>query len=365
MNEAWIAEAPRSEFFQFVRVCERLAYEARQHADGPGLQPVGQNGSPAREAVRFRVDPSLNFPANSMSIARLRSSLKVVGDHAEDADEADDAEVSVIDLLVNFFGLIGSSGVMPQNYSAIVLQRLRVHDATLREFLDLFHHRLVSHFYRAWSKQHLAAHVEHAHITGVDDLFTTILFSVAGFGTPALRNRSHNPDDVILRYAGLLSQRPRTAMSLQQMLSDHFQLPVRVRQFLGRWLQMEREDRTKLPNGLNLGGQCHELGHTAILGERLWDVQTMIRLVIGPLDHDQFSKLLPTRPVLEQLAELTRTYLGPDVDFDVQLILLCRDVPECRLGVEETPAQLGWNCWLGAPAHRETVDDAVFSVSAI
>ncbi len=350
MSEEWLNDAPEFDFFAFVRLCERMAYETHRTRSTKRFQPLGVDTPPSRESTRFRVDPTLGFPASSISQAS-----RTVPD--------DDAPSSPVEVLVTFMGMIGSSGVLSENYGAIVLQRLRLHDHVLKDFLDLFHHRLLSQFYRAWCKQHLAAHVERAHLSGEEELFSTVLYSLAGYGPASLRNRTQNPDDVLLQYSGHFSRRPRTATALRQILTDYFDLPVAVQQFQGRWLQIEDHDRTILPDLSGRNAQCQILGTTAILGERLWDVQTMIRLTIGPLDADRFDSLLPSEPMLLQLAQLTRAFLGPELDFDIQLVLPNDQVRTFQLGVEASNQHLGWNCWLGVPGQTALVDDAVFSLS--
>ncbi len=45
-----------------------------------------------------------------------------------------------------------AAGVLPHHYTELVIRRLQLRDTSLRDFLDVFHHRALSFFYRAWKK---------------------------------------------------------------------------------------------------------------------------------------------------------------------------------------------------------------------
>ena len=59
------------------------------------------------------------------------------------------------------------------------------------------------------------------------------------------------------------------------------------------------------------------------------------------------------------LLHLARTYLGPDLDFDVQLVLLPLEVPWCQITSDEDGFQLGLNSWVRSHDFDTTVDDVV------
>jgi type VI secretion system protein ImpH len=256
---------------------------------------------------------------------------------------------------------------------------------SLRDWLDLFDHRFVSLFYRAWEKYrfHLAYERGEAY-RATPDTFTLGLRSLMGFGTPALTRRlevrtadaaarvvdwgdaaAESPalakiDDLaLLHYAGFFAQRPRNATNLRTLLADYFRLPVAVQQFRGQWLAIPETAQTRL-------GEFGSLGTDAVAGERTWDVQSRFRVRLGPLTYAQFEDLLPDpAPAAERktfylVAQLARLFAGPEYDFDVQLVLAGPEVPEAQLtDGEGAGPRLGWTVWLisGTPADA---DDAVF-----
>lgn len=173
-------------FFQAVRLLERLF---------PGRAHVGGYDDPTREVVRFGVNPSLAFPASEIQGLAL-----------------DDDEQPA--MKVNFMGLIGPQGVLPHHYSLIVAERLRKRDAALADFLDIFHHRLISLFYQAWRKMRFTIAREDA----AYDRLARHLSDVIGLGLDTARERLPFPDEALIYRAGLLAPQPRGAVALEQLL---------------------------------------------------------------------------------------------------------------------------------------------------
>ncbi len=344
VSERLFREPFRFDFFQAVRLLEQI--ERARGAGGARRSPVGQDRAPGQEVVRFRALPALSFPAGA--IGQLRP-----------ATEGD----GPAEMVVTFLGLTGPSGVLPAHYTTLLLQRLRLRDHSLRDFLDLFNHRTISLFYRAWEKYRFPLGFERARLDGPPgepDLFAQCLYGLVGLGTGGLRDRLQAPPEAFLYYSGLFAHFPRSAIGLQQLLADHFEFPVRVEQFEGQWLYLEEDDRTRLgPDGL---GQNNQLGLDVVVGQRTWDVQSKVRLRLGPLTYEQFRRLLPGGVDRPALVEMARSYVGPELDFDAQLVLLPLEVPWCQLGPDEDGFRLGQSAWVRAHDFDEAVEDATFAV---
>jgi type VI secretion system protein ImpH len=172
----------RFDFFQAMRLLEKIA---RQEAGEQGeARSVGYDGPPDREAVRLRVLCSRNFPAGEVYsiVDRKRDSGKQTGPR--------DARFAMV---VSFMGLFGPNGVLPLHYTQTILDRVRRKDYALRDFIDLFHHRLISMFYRAWEKYRFPIALERAQAErGKNfrrDAFTQSLYSLIGLGTKGLESR--------------------------------------------------------------------------------------------------------------------------------------------------------------------------------
>lgn len=341
-----------------MRLWQRLARRAYRDAGRPGLAAVGYTGPPNTESLRFRVLPSHSFPAGE--IASLRQT--------QPADE--NSPWAPAEMVVTFLGLTGPAGVLPQHYTQLVIDRTRHRDFALRDFLDLFHHRAISLFQRAWEKYRFPIGIELAALEAdaVADMFSRCLFCLVGlgsgeerFGEGALRERLELPDNVQLYYGGYFAHWPRNATSLETMIGDFWQLPTRVLQFQGQWLRLDREDQTSLPHRSAWGNTNARLGVDAIAGERIWSVEHRFRIRLGPLTYAQFRRFTPLGDELLALAQLVRTYVGVEFDFDVQPVLIAREVPGSRLGGElESGSRLGWNTWLQSVPRPQDAEDAVF-----
>jgi type VI secretion system protein ImpH len=262
-------------------------------------------------------------------------------------------------MTVAFMGLTGPLGVLPRHYTELLLERMRRKEQPLRDFLDLFNHRLISLFYRAWEKYRFPVAYERAALQHQeDDRFTLYLFDLMGMGTKGLRGRLEVDDAALLFYTGLLAQHPRSASALAGLLQDYFGVPVAVSQFVGQWLRLSAESRSRLGAG---AAYNNALGVSAVAGERVWDQQAKFRVRVGPLTFAEFCQFLPGGSALRQLVQLSRFFAGLACDFDVQLILKAAEVPRCRLGKPGEPAaRLGWSAWLKTQEFTHDAEEAVF-----
>ena len=311
------------EFFQAVRLLERL---------GAG-KPIGRFENPKDEAARFTCNPALVFPPSQI--------------HSIDWPEGTQPRLSV-----NFMGLIGQLGVLPLPYTEWVNERVRAKDHTLREFLDLFHHRIISLFYQAWEKYRFPVAFERDR----DDRFTRYLLAFLGLGTEGLRNRtSVLPDEATTFYTGLLGLQPRSTTALRQILHDYFQVPVEIEQFVGTWRPIPESDQTRTGDEREFSEQL-SLG--AIAGDEVWDQQSTARIVLGPLTLAQYLDFLPIGTAYKPLCDLTDFFSRREIDFELQLVLKREETPGIPLDYQETDQpMLGWTTWLkSAPMTRDPAD---------
>lgn len=326
-------EGYRFDFFQAVRLFERLY---------PQRRPVGRDAKPAQETVRFRSHPSLSFPPSQ------------IYEITRPADGSRPAEMTVA-----FLGLTGPSGVLPRHYTELLIERMRQKDHALREFLDLFNHRFISLFFRAWEKYHFPIGYERAASSQEGyDPFTLCLFDLMGMGTKGLQERLGVEDETLLFYAGLMAQHPRSASALEGLLTAYFEVPIQTVQFAGQWLPLAEKDRSRL--GASEANST--LSVNAVLGSRVWDQQAKFMLRVGPLSFAQFSEFLPSGMAFQPLVQLTRFFVGQEFDFDVRLVLKAAEVPRCRLGeTGPNPARLGWSTWLKSREFSHDVEHATLT----
>ncbi|TWT90070.1 hypothetical protein Mal64_04530 [Pseudobythopirellula maris] len=341
-------DASRFDFYQAVALLEQTS--KRRRTDEGVEQPPVRFGTPASTA----------FPASAV-----------------DSVERGECEDDQPRLTANFMGLTGPSGVLPRHYTELLIQldrRLRGGaKRTLGAWYDLFNNRLIGQMYRAWTRRRIDRGVTEGRADGAEpDSYTAGLFGLAGLAQPGLRNRlqvleggeqrDRVADLALLKHAGTLARRQRSAAQIERLLSDYFRVPVRVKPFQGQWLQLEPEDRTELARD----GRANQLGVDAVVGSRVWNVQSRVRVCVGPLDRERFEQFMPdTSPGPQRrrfvmLCQLTRLLLGPELDYDVQLVLDRGEVPRLTARKSEAPARLGWNAWLASRPLERDGDDPVF-----
>ncbi len=351
LRQQLLEEPHRFDFFQAVRLLERFAHADGQRGAGPA-EPVGYDYDPKKEAVRFRAFPSHRFPAGEIREIKPRPAA------------GEDSGPRGTDMTVAFMGLTGPCGVLPTHYTSLLIERIREKDFALRDFLDLFHHRAISLFYRAWEKYRFHAAYERAEIAEgpeAADLLTASLLSLVGLGTGGLRNRMAFDDQAFLFYGGHFSRRVPAAVSLDRS-SARSRFAGSVRQFWGdgfTWTaRISRPCLARAARGFE-----QSVGRERPVGRAVWDAEGKFRVRLGPMTRDRFRHFLPDGPLLRPLSQMIRSYVGPQFDFDVQPVLVGEEVPWCVLGSTDADApRLGWNIWIRSRPFERDVSDAVFSL---
>lgn len=326
---AQLAAAPWAHgFYQVMRRLEAL------HRDRPRL---GRSVRPAQDALRLAQEPSVTFAPSTL--AAWEPPREVPG-------ETEGAAERPPRLLQYFFGLFGPDGPLPLHLTEYARDRRRNwRDPTFQRFADVFHHRALSLFYRAWA----AARPTVSFDRPEEDRFALYVGALIGLGGEALRDRDAMPDLTKLHFAGLLANQTRHAEGLASILSSFFTVPVRIECFIGTWLALPEPDRTRLGASRATG----TLGKTALLGARAWSRQDKFRIVFGPLSLSEYRRLLPGGPSLHKLIPIVRNYAGDTLAWDVNLVLKREEVPRIALGRQ---GRLGWTTWL---TPRRASTDAV------
>lgn len=305
-------EGFRFSFFQAVRLLQQLRPEAPR---------IGLQGPPAREAVRFAPTLDLNFATSD-----------VQGVRALPPDESGGMRHEIA---TTFLALYGAVSPLPAYYTEDLLTQ--DDDSLEREFLDLFHHRLLSLFYRSWEKYRYT--VQFAPDGGDD--FSRRLLTLLG-AAPDQRSPTHPlPALRLLGLSGLLTQIPRSAASLAAALHHYFEpIEVRVDSCVLRPVEIPADQRNRL------GGQNSTLGRDLSLGEHVYDRSATFRVALGPLALEEFLSFLPTGKRIPELYELVDLFNGDALDYEVELTLAEKERP--RLQLSSPTAMLGWCSWLGA-----------------
>ncbi len=342
-----VLKAPHEySFFQAVRLLERAAlfpeggiaptlYRAKKH------NPVALFVPPATEVLRFKTRTSLSFPNNEI--------FSITPD-------ATQLSAKSWEMHVNFMNLAGSIGVLPYHYTELILQRLKQKDESFLHFLDLFNHRTISLFYQAGTKYSLPIEYERKKLNSNSkknkSVSSQLLLSLIGLGTQGLTERLNIKDESLLYYSGLLTQKVRTSSGLKQILADYFDLPVRIQEFVGHWQELIPDIRTQIASKQEPKGLNASLGKSAMLGAKGWIAQGKIRILLGPLNKEQFYRFAPGTKALAAMNDMVKLYLGLEHDYEFVIEVKRADLPnKIMLGKKSSPI-LSWNTWLSTSEQK-------------
>jgi type VI secretion system protein ImpH len=322
--EALLAAPYAYDFFQALRRIDAL------HQDRPRL---GESARLADDAVRLGQLPSLIFAPSTLATF-------------EPAKDGRPPRLSSY-----FFGIFGPSGALPLHLAEYARDRIRnAGDRTFSRFVDVFHHRMLSLYYRAWSASQPTVAFDRPHA----DRFGSYVAALFGLGMPSLRDRDAMPDLAKLHFSGRLANQAKNEEGLRAIIADYFKLPVEIEQFVGDWVSLPRQSLCML----GVTPATGTLGSTASVGERIHVYHHKFRILFGPIRFADYQRLLPGGISLKRLVPLVRDYVGDEFSWDVNLILLKDEVPQLRLG---EAGRLGWTSWLGTRRSERDAADLVLN----
>jgi type VI secretion system protein ImpH len=312
------AEPCRFDWFQAIRVLEAA------HPDRP---PLGRARRAADESVRLGQPPELSFPPTE--ILAFESGR---GDRPAQ-------------LLGRVLGLFGPQGALPLGVTvrARALAR-REGDRTLADFADVFHHRMLALYYRAWAEARPAVGEDRPEASRSRARLRALL----GLPEPVGHGRGPLPERFLLFVAGLLLPGGRPAEALERALAIWLGLRAAIEEFRFQWLELPERLRARLGSG--------RLGRDSLLGARAPDRASRFRLRLGPMGLSDYEALLPEGELLPSVVALVVLFQGRALDFDLLLVLRREEVPAARL---DGRARLGWTSWLARERRERDAEDLV------
>jgi type VI secretion system protein ImpH len=240
-------------------------------------------------------------------------------------------------LTVGFLGLWGPNGPLPGHLTDYARERSRnASDNTLIRFVDIFHHRILTLFHRAWAQAQPTVSMDRPQA----DAFARYVGSLFGLGTPAMRGRDASSDHAKLYFAGRLGAVSRNADGLRDLIADHTGVPTRIEEFVGQWLELPEDARWRL----GVTRETGTLGKQIVLGARAWSRTNKFRVVLGPLDAAQFESMLPSSEAVARLTALVRLYTNDEWEWELRLVLAASTTEPMRLGRR---GRLGWTTRVG------------------
>ena len=323
ISEALAEAAPRASFFPLVAFLERLT---------AGAQPLGGEGPASEEGVRFRHDPAMIFSAGDVARVKLREERVRPGDPGSPVRQ-------LFEVTTTFLGLTGAVTPLPLYVAEEIAKEAEEENAIRRDFLDVFHHRMLSLLFRIRSRYDLGS----GFTAGGEDRWSRRILALGG--VPKVPEGSRVPAWRLLRLSPLLAGRARTALGLEAFLSDVLEDElhggkVEIRQFAGAWADLDIGQR------FQLGRANHQLGKSSALGTRVYFRAGSFTIRLGPLDEQTYRRFLPDGDLCPVVGEAVQTYLPDPLEYALELVLGKEAGVGFRLA-RSGGGRLGRDTWLG------------------
>ncbi len=290
----------------------------RENAEKPRL---GDAATLAEEYLVVSQNPYMEFPASNLEGAVVEPSGRMR-------------------LVARFLGMFGPQGALPLTTTEESYLWLLERDDAFPRFADIFQRRFIALFFRAWADARPIAQNDRPG----EDRFRAYVGSMIGVGTPLFRDADSLSDFAKMEYAGLLAPRVKSASRLRSLLSGLFAARVEIDEFVGAWLTLEVDERSRL------GARHSRLGSDCVLGASMFSVSDKFRVRVFVRDFAQYQRFLPGSYCAREIADAVFLYVGEEYDWDMELAIPAGEITPVRLG---QGARLGWTSWM-APNWSKT-----------
>lgn len=314
-----LLDAEKMDLFALLRHLDATSPTAR----------LGYSQTPREDVVRLGQHPSTIFaPSTIYSVENSRHGGR--------------PEIKILS-----FGVFGPNGALPIHLTEYVRERLHNQgDHAPADFVDLFHHRFISLFYRAWADAQSIVQLDRPG----RDKFSFYAGALVGIGFDGSWDRDSVEDSAKLYAAGHLVRLTRNPEGLEKLVGHYFATRARITEFVKSWIRIDEADQTRL----GASSMNNRLGVDAIAGSRVQDVQAKFRIHLGPMGLEKYESFLPPHLNNRRLRDWVRNYVGIEMDWDVELTLRADEVPRASLG---GGARLGWTSWIGTRKEATPAND--------
>lgn len=280
-----------------------------------------QGNAVTAETFRYNVNPALSFPPGDIEALDF---ITVEGSPPQ------------VTLTLNLMGLHGAGSPLPAYFTEYVAQHSDEQDP-LRDFFDIFNHRLIGLLHSTWLKYRY--YVQYKALAA--DRLSGSFFGFIGAGHKKIRQAKELKWPRLMAYMGLIAFNGESAGSLENILRHYFtHNAISIIPCIHRWVAVPGDQQTRL------GESNCNLGEDFILGQEVPDQTGKFRISIADLTWERFNEFLPSGKYFAELQTLVKFILRSRLDFDVELRLLPEEV---RLWSLETHSgcRLGWSTWAG------------------
>ena len=311
-------------FFQVIRLLRHLIAQSSRTQKPP---------FDFSETIRIKPNLTLAFPASDVE------SVQELGDPADPR----------FLITANFLGLYGSASPLPTFYTEELIDEAGQDESVSRDFIDILNQRLFALLFDCWGKYRQSLKV----VEERSPAYIERLFCLLGLGEVSFRKDIPGAHR-LLRYIGLFTQFPRSAVGLKTLLKDALGgMPLEVIPCV------ERTARIPESQTLRLAASACWLGIDTYLGDELPDRMGRFRIRLGPLTREVFKRFPPGSDDFNRISFLTDLYFVEPLEYELELILAEGEALTACLG-NPARATLGVDAWIFSSAELGEVR-AVFS----
>jgi type VI secretion system protein ImpH len=311
----------------------RYAFVQAMHVASRYLR---QQSLPAKhDGCRFSVNPSLAFPPADIE------SLSIL--EPENGGPR-------IDMMLNLLGMHGADSPLPAYFTEYVAQHSEDPDP-LRDFFDIFNHRIIRILYAVWGKyRYYANYAQHA-----EDPLSQRFYGFIGAGMEETRAAINIQWPRLMAYMGLIAMSGDAEGSLESILRHYFNhRDIVIIPCIRRWVAIPADQQTVL------GVRNYIVGENFILGNEILDQSGKFRIRIDNLDWQTFLSFLPCYTKFEELKSVVNFVLKSRLSFDVELKLKLGEIRPWIPGDDTHGTLLGWSTWSGTGTESAVVLETDF-----
>lgn len=336
------SEPTAFEFYQVLRLLEVCA------AHSGVRYPLGEFVSPSEEPLRLQSTLSFGFATESIQTVRALSGTKQQWQVA-----------------TSFMGFFGALGTLPYPYTEWMQDQIKHKNSAFLAFLECFHHRTVSLYYRAYGRYRLPLSYERARLSfpkqKVRCRFTEFLASLVGLlptdATVADTDQWHP----FLYFSAFYASGLRDKISLQKILAFTLGVAVAIDDFVGSWFVLDTEVKSRLTSNGSAGAK--RLGVDFVIGERAWFCQSKVIVRLGPMTHLDAEQFLPGAKANRTLKALCDRFIGAETTMEYRLEVVRASLAKHTVLSSGNKIKLGRNLCLSAQAKEPTTAASHFSIN--
>lgn len=311
-------------FYRFCQLIEKT--NVRQ-------SPLGSTSLIKNDLVRFKSVEDMGFPVGEF----------------KDIQWSEDNPLQPPAIRTTFLGLYGVDSPLPTVFLDDITQKREGYDS-VTAFLNIFHHRITTQYYRIWRKYSYPASFQSG---GIDET-SQCLLGLIGLGIPGTQKHIATPISRFLALLSVMRLPTRTAEGLSALVSV---LTKKTQAFI----KPHAIQSIPLLTPIKLGSKTPihlKTRHT--LGKTGKDINSQILLNLYTEDFTEAKSWLPGGILFIDFLILLRVYLGWRYTAKIQLTIPKRVLPEAKLN--KSQIQLGRTGILGFTQKKKAVSKEIITV---